>query len=81
MLVIGPHISTAKGYSAAARDVINMGANTFQFFSRNLRGSNFRAFEMKEIIAFQELRHKNNFGAIQAHAPYTMNLASPDSFE
>lgn len=79
MLIIGPHISTAKGYAKAARDVINMGANTFQFFSRNPRGSNFRVYEQKDIVEFQNLRRKNSFGSIQAHASYTLNLASPNS--
>jgi deoxyribonuclease-4 len=79
MLVIGPHISIAKGYTKAVKDAINMRANTFQFFSRNPRGSNFRAYEKKDVTEFQKLRRENNFGPIQAHAPYTMNLASSDS--
>ncbi len=78
MLIIGPHISTAKGYTKAAKEVKNMGANTFQFFSRNPRGSNFRAYAEKDIQEFQKLRHKYDFGPLQAHAPYTMNLASSD---
>lgn len=78
MLVIGPHISTAKGYEKAAQDIINMRANTFQFFSRNPRGSNFRAYDEKDVEAFQKLRREHSFGPIQAHAPYTMNLASAD---
>ncbi len=74
MLVIGPHISIAKGYKKAAEVAIEIGANTFQFFSRNPRGGNAKAFEEKDIAKFQEIRKANNFGPLLAHAPYTMNL-------
>lgn len=76
MLVIGPHLSTAKGYAQAAKDAVQMGANAFQFFSRNPRGSNFRAYNKRDIDEFQRLRQECGFGPLQAHAPYTMNLAS-----
>ncbi len=75
MIVIGPHISIAKGFSKAAQSAVDMGANTFQFFSRNPRGGNAKAFDEKDIMKFQEIRKDNNFGPLLAHAPYTMNLA------
>ena len=74
MLVIGPHISISKGYKKAAEVAIEIGANTFQFFSRNPRGGNAKAFDEKDIAKFQEIRKINNFGPLLAHAPYTMNL-------
>lgn len=74
MLVIGPHISISKGYKKAAEVAIEIGANTFQFFSRNPRGGNAKAFDEKDIAKFQEIRKVNNFGPLLAHAPYTMNL-------
>lgn len=76
MLLIGPHLSTAKGYAKATDDAEKMGANAFQFFSRNPRGSNYRAYDKKDIEKFQRLREAYAFGPLQAHAPYTMNLAS-----
>lgn len=76
MLAIGPHISTARGYQKAAEDVIAMGANTFQFFSRNPRGSSFRPYDPKDVDGFQSLRRIHHFRPIQAHMPYTVNLAS-----
>lgn len=75
MIVIGPHISIAKGFSKAAQSAVDMGANTFQFFSRNPRGGNAKAFDERDIMKFQEIRKNNNFGPLLAHAPYTMNLA------
>ncbi|WFD09568.1 deoxyribonuclease IV [Tepidibacter hydrothermalis] len=74
MLVIGPHISIAKGYSKAINAALDIGANTFQFFTRNPRGGNAKEFNEKDIAEFQRIRKKNNFGAMLAHAPYTMNL-------
>ncbi|MGL4911058.1 MAG: deoxyribonuclease IV [Romboutsia sp.] len=76
MLVIGPHISISKGYAKAAETALQIGANTFQFFSRNPRGGNAKAFDEKDLAKFQKLRKENNFGPLLAHAPYTMNLAA-----
>ena len=45
MLVIGPHISISKGFSKAASTAVDIGANTFQFFSRNPRGGNAKEFD------------------------------------
>ncbi|MGL6105167.1 deoxyribonuclease IV [Romboutsia sp.] len=74
MIVIGPHISIAKGFTNAAKTAVNIGANTFQFFSRNPRGGNAKEFDEKDIQKFQEIREENNLGPLLAHAPYTMNL-------
>ena len=49
MLVIGPHISISKGFAKAAQTAVDIGANTFQFFSRNPRGGNAKAFDEKDI--------------------------------
>ncbi|MGL4548293.1 MAG: deoxyribonuclease IV, partial [Eubacterium aggregans] len=37
-LIIGPHLSIAKGFKKAGQDAVSIGANTFQFFTRNPRG-------------------------------------------
>ena len=75
-LVIGTHMSIAKGLVVTAQNVVKMQANTIQIFSRNPRGSNFRIPSSEEINAFQKLRKDHHFGPILAHAPYTLNLAS-----
>ena len=76
MLIIGAHMSVAKGIARAAEDVVKMNANTMQFFSRNPRGSSFKIYDEKEIEAFQNIRKMHGFGPLLAHAPYTLNLAS-----
>ena len=74
MLVIGPHISISKGFGKAAQTAVDIGANTFQFFSRNPRGGNAKEFDEKDIEKFQKIRKEYNFGPLLAHAPCTMNL-------
>ena len=83
MLVIGPHISISKGFAKAAQTAVDIGANTFQFFSRNPRGGNAKEFDSKDIDKFQKIRTENNFGPLLVHAPYTMNLggAKDDVYE
>ena len=83
MLIIGPHISIAKGFAKAAQSAVDMNANTFQFFTRNPRGGNAKDFDEKDIAKFQKIREENNFGPLLAHAPYTMNLggAKDDVYE
>ncbi|HOS19302.1 MAG TPA: deoxyribonuclease IV [Clostridia bacterium] len=78
MLFIGPHMSIAGGYAKAARDAAAIGATAFQFFSRNPRGSRFRKHDGEDEAAFQSLRRECGFGPLQAHAPYTLNLAASD---
>ena len=38
MLKIGCHLSCAKGFLAMGKEAVKIGANTFQFFTRNPRG-------------------------------------------
>ena len=83
MFTIGSHVSIAKGFKKAAQISVDIGANTFQFFSRNPRGGNAKEFNEKDMAAFQKIREENNFGKLLAHAPYTMNLAAAndDTYE
>lgn len=76
MITIGTHMFIAKGLAKAAEEVVKMGANTMQFFSRNPRGSNFKVYSESEIESFQKIRREAGFGPLLAHAPYTLNLAS-----
>lgn len=78
MLTIGTHMSIAKGIAKTAENVVWMEANTMQIFSRNPRGSNYKVYTEKEEARFQQIRREHEFGALLAHAPYTMNLASAE---
>lgn len=82
-MIIGAHMSIAKGWDKTAENVVKMNANTMQVFSRNPRGSNFKHPSDKEQEKFRKIREENKFGPLLAHAPYTMNLASnkPEVYE
>ena len=74
MLKIGYHTSTTAGFVKAMEEVKSYGAETFQFFTRNPRGSKARALDIADMEKF--IREKKDFGPVVAHAAYTMNLAS-----
>lgn len=73
---IGAHISVAKGYVSMVHNAISIGANTFQFFSRNPRGTKAKKIDLNEINNFCNILKENNFSQILVHAPYTLNLCS-----
>lgn len=76
MLTIGAHLSSSKGYTAILRQAEEIGANTFQFFTRNPRGGTAKAIDEKDIETFLALMEEKNFPVILAHAPYTLNCCS-----
>lgn len=73
---IGCHLSSSGGFFAMAKAAVSVGANTFQFFSRNPRGGRGKEIDPKDIENFLHITKENNFAKIVAHAPYTMNLCS-----
>lgn len=74
MLHIGCHLSSSKGFAAMGRQALDMGADTFQFFTRNPRGSRAKALDPEDIRALEQLLCQNGFAPLVAHAPYTLNL-------
>lgn len=75
-MFLGSHISIAKGYEKAVKQAYTIGGNTFQFFTRNPRGSRAKALDYNDIQKAQELLKQYRFGPLVAHAPYTLNLGS-----
>ena len=75
---IGCHLSIAKGFESAVKEAISIGANTFQFFTRNPRGGSARAADPQDYEKAAALMKEHAFGPLLAHAPYTMNLAAAD---
>lgn len=76
MLQIGCHLSTSKGFFAMGKEAVSINANTFQFFTRNPRGSKAKALDSKDIKALLDLMQENNIQNVVAHAPYTLNPCS-----
>lgn len=75
-LIIGPHVSIAKGFLKAAEHAFALGGNTFQYFTRNPRGGAVRAFDEADATAWADFMTAHDFGPVLAHAPYTLNMAS-----
>lgn len=76
MFWIGCHLSSAKGYLAMGRQAAEIGANVFQFFTRNPRGGSVKSLDMADVEAFLAFSQEKGFGPLLAHAPYTMNLCA-----
>lgn len=76
MFWIGCHLSSAKGYLAMGRQAAEIGANVFQFFTRNPRGGSVKPLDMADVEAFLAFSQEKSFGPLLAHAPYTMNLCA-----
>ncbi len=78
MLKIGCHLSSAKGFLAMGKEAVKIGANTFQFFTRNPRGGKAKPLDLEDVAAFQALAEEQGFFPILAHAPYTLNACAAD---
>ena len=78
MFKIGCHLSASKGYLEMAKMSEEIGANTFQFFTRNPRGGQAKAIDENDVKLFLEKAKELGIEVILAHAPYTLNLASKD---
>ena len=78
MLRIGCHLSCSKGFLAMGKEAVKIGANTFQFFTRNPRGGNAKPLDLADIADYLEFAAENGIARILAHAPYTLNAAAKD---
>lgn len=60
-------------------EALSINADTFQFFSRNPRGSTAKKVDITDINNLIEISKQNNFAPLLAHAPYTLNACSADA--
>ncbi len=78
MFKIGCHLSASKGYEHMAKEIVSIGGNTFQFFTRNPRGGKAKDIDQKDIEKYHAFAKENGIDVILAHAPYTLNACSAD---
>lgn len=76
MLHIGCHLSASKGFLHMGKEAVSIGADTFQFFTRNPRGGAAKEISDKDVADFLEYGKQNHLFTILAHAPYTINPCS-----
>jgi len=76
MPTLGCHLSASKGFLHMAREAMSIGANSFQFFTRNPRGGSAKPLDPEDIAAFHTCIAEHAFGQVLAHAPYSLNPCS-----
>ena len=76
---IGCHLSSSGGYLAMAQTAVSIGANVFQFFTRNPRGGAAKPIDRNDVAAFRDYAAAHGIGPILAHAPYTLNAAGAEA--
>ena len=76
MFKIGCHLSVSDGYLAMGKTAESIGANTFQYFTRNPRGGAAKAIDERDVAALLDFARERGMGDFLAHAPYTLNICS-----
>ena len=76
---IGCDLSSSGGYLAMAQTAVSIGANVFQFFTRNPRGGAAKPVDWNDVAAFRDYAAAHGIGPILAHAPYTLNAAGAEA--
>lgn len=75
---IGCHLSIAKGYTAAVKAAPTLGANAFQYFTKNPRGfRNAKPLDRVDAERGRALMAELDLVAV-GHTPYLINLAATD---
>ncbi len=78
MQKIGCHLSSSKGFLHMGEEAVSIGANTFQFFTRNPRGGAAKPLDEADLAAYRAFAAEHGIGPIIAHAPYTLNACAAD---
>ncbi len=76
MFKIGCHLSISNGFLKTAKNIIDLGGNTFQYFSRNPQGGAARPWNQQDFESFQEYASHVGIEGLLCHAPYTLNACS-----
>ncbi len=79
MLNIGCHLSASKGFTHMGKEALSIDANTFQFFTRNPRGSKAKAIDENDVKGLLKIAEDNGFAPMLGHAPYTLNACSAEA--
>lgn len=83
MFKIGCHLSISNGFLKAAKNIISLGGNTYQYFSRNPQGGKAKPWNQADFESFMEYAKSVGIEGLLCHAPYTLNAcsANPDTRE
>ncbi|MGN0799764.1 MAG: deoxyribonuclease IV [Christensenellales bacterium] len=78
MIRIGCHLSSSKGFMHMGQEAVSIGANTFQFFTRNPRGGTAKPLDEADAAAYRAFAAERGIGPVIAHAPYTLNACAAE---
>jgi len=76
--MVGLHVSSADSLDLAFDRALELGANSFQMFTRNPNQWKFKPIADETVAAFRDKRRSSGFARIVDHMPYLPNLASPE---
>jgi endonuclease IV/intein/homing endonuclease len=76
--MVGLHVSIAGSLDLAFDRAQELGATTFQIFTRNPNQWKFKPLGDETVALFREKRKKSGYRRIVDHMPYLPNLASPE---
>ncbi len=76
MFQIGCHLSISNGFLKTAKHIVELGGNTFQYFSRNPQGGAARAWNQLDFEGYMEYAQSVGIRGLLCHAPYTLNACS-----
>ena len=76
--MVGLHVSIAGSPDLAFDRALELGATTFQIFTRNPNQWKFKPLPDETVALFEEKRKKSGFRRIVDHMPYLPNLASSE---
>ena len=79
MAYLGCHLSATGGNAAMVRTALDIGADTFAFFTRNPRGSKAKAEDPADNARAVAMLRDHGFGPLVAHGAYTMNLCTKET--
>ncbi len=75
---LGFHVSIAGSLDLAFDRAQEVGATTFQMFTRNPNQWGFRPISEEAAVAFRDKRKRTGFRRVVVHMPYLPNLASSE---
>jgi len=78
--IVGLHVSSAGSLDLVFDRALELGATTFQMFTRNPNQWKFKPIVDEIVAAFREKRKSSGFERIVDHMPYLPNLASPEKY-
>lgn len=63
-MYIGNHLSASKGYAAMGKMALELGANTFAFFTRNPRGGKAKEISQADVDKYLAIASEHQFGKL-----------------